>query len=551
VGRVPPADVVVPDESLSRQHARFTRTDDGVTLEDLGSTNGSWLGGENVTTATLKPGDVVLLGDVSAVVQELGLGAHLGLSGHERFVALLDAEVRRARHFGRPVAVAMVTGAHKEPLHAWHESVTASLRPVDSMALYSSSTLEILMPEMDGPGALRLIEGIATRTKQPLHAAVASFPVGGTTVDVLLQACRTALFLTSSHHPIRMAPSVGISESVREEGLTASGLIAESEAMREVLDMARRVARGTIPVFLRGETGTGKEVVARFIHAMGPRSERPLVTVNCAAIPPQLVEGTLFGHVKGAFTGASANHAGVFEAANTGTVLLDEVGELPPAAQAALLRVLEAKTVTRVGSTKETAVDVRIIAATHRDLEAMSARGEFREDLFYRLNAVTIDIPPLRDRRADILPLVDHFLAQARGQNEGSDVEGLAPEAGLALASYDWPGNIRELRNAVERAVVIAEHSVIGLRDLPRKVRDSHGGSADPPPVRVVSRRLRGEEEGFRACIERLESEIILEALEDCGGNQSEVARRLDIPRRTLVHKIKVLGIKRGGFDRR
>ena len=332
-------------------------------------------------------------------------------------------------------------------------------------------------------------------------------------------------------------------------------VVAVSDAFKATVKMARRIARGVIPVLLHGETGSGKEVVARFIHDAGPRKDEPMVAVNCAAIPSQLVESTLFGHERGAFTGATNARPGVFEAAHGGTVLLDEIGELPAAAQAALLRVLETKRVTRVGATNEIAVDVRILAASHRDLAALSERGEFREDLFYRLNAVTLDVPPLRERRDDILPLAEHFLADAIDVNK-STVRGMAPEARRALEAYDWPGNIRELRNAIHRAVVIAEHDVIGPGDLPRTLRpptsDAGVAAAETAPEderepdeAAPRRRLRREGESYRACVERLEKRILTNALTDAGGNQSEAARRLDLPRRTLVHKLKALGVKR------
>jgi DNA-binding NtrC family response regulator len=329
-------------------------------------------------------------------------------------------------------------------------------------------------------------------------------------------------------------------ESVRE------AFVAESMAMRELLELARRVARGVIPVLLHGETGTGKEVLARFMHDSSRRSEGPLVAVNCAAIPSQLIESTLFGHVRGAFTGASQAHAGVFEAASGGTVLLDEIGELPAAAQAALLRVLETKTVTRVGSTKEVPIDVRIIAASHRDLAKMVDAGTFREDVLYRLNAVTLEIPPLRERREDVAPLAELFLREASRRNERS-MQPLDESVRSALCRHTWPGNIRQLRNAIERAVVIADHDTIRLRDLPAEVRPMEAeGVESASSAETGKSSVRRTGETFRACIERVERELIVEALELTEGNQSEAARDLDMPRRTFVHKLRTFGIKKG-----
>jgi DNA-binding NtrC family response regulator len=361
---------------------------------------------------------------------------------------------------------------------------------------------------------------------------------------------------------VRIAETTGVvlaDPAAEEEG----GLVAESPAMKQLLVLARRVANGVIPLLLHGETGSGKEVLCRYIHEQGPRKHKPLVAVNCAAIPPQLVESTLFGHEKGAFTGANQAQKGVFEAAQEGTVLLDEIGELPAAAQAALLRVLESKKVMRVGSTKEIDVDVRIMAATHRDLEEMCKTGQFREDLLYRLNALALDIPPLRQRGEDVAPLAQRFLEQSSRSN-GRELSGFAPAALHALACYDWPGNVRELRNAIERAVVIAEHGTVTLSDLPRGVREAASASlgedptvdaaqpddaegSDAAPVRSGPTMWR-QGESFRACMERIESEVIVDALQVAGGSQTEAARLLEMPRRTLVHKIKVLGIKRRGY---
>jgi DNA-binding NtrC family response regulator len=279
-----------------------------------------------------------------------------------------------------------------------------------------------------------------------------------------------------------------------------------------------------------------------------------MVAVNCAAIPAQLVESTLFGHVKGAFTGATQAGTGVFEAASGGTVLLDEIAELPPPAQSALLRVLETKRVTRVGSTKEIEVDVRIMAATHRDLEAMSAEGTFRQDLYYRLNALTLELPPLRNRREDIAPLANRSLSEANASNQRS-VRGLTPDALEALKAYPWPGNVRELRNVIERAVVIADDDVITLADLPQRLRARFDTMPPPPEEGAAPEksatgtpRHRRTDESFRECIERIETDLILGALQEAGGNQSEAARILTMPRRTFINKMTGLGIRKRGY---
>lgn len=547
VGRTPPADLVVPDGSLSRQHARFGILRDEVVVEDLGSTNGTWLGGKAVNSESIRPGDVVMLGSVRVVIQALGGRPRLGLDGHDSFLASLERETTRSRHFGRPMSLLMMRSADRDvALHEWAQVVNDTLRDVDMVALYGGDTVEALLPETGEVEARQLAEKIERAvTSTTLRFGIAAFPDAGTSIERLVDAARGALQSTTLDQTIAHAPSAMVAEP---KPPSRGGIVANSPAMTELLAMAKRVARGNIPVLLHGETGTGKEVLAHFIHDNGPRRTKPLVAVNCAAIPSQLVESTLFGHIKGAFTGADQARAGVFEAARGGTVLLDEIGELPAAAQAALLRVLESKTITRVGSTKETAVDVRVVAASHRQLQDMVRHGNFREDLLYRLNAVTLEIPSLRDRREDIVPLVDHFLGSANEAN-GTTLTGLSDDARRLLESYAWPGNIRELRNVVERAVIIAEHDVIGPNDLPTRL------VAEEVPVAHVPGRaaghvatLRERGEAFRACMERLESQVLLEALEETGGNQAEAARRLDMPRRTLVHKIKVLGLRRDDY---
>ena len=416
VGRCPPADVCVPSPDLSRTHARFTLgPTNRVTVEDLGSTNSTWIRGARVQTAEIGPGEEVTLGDVFVCVQSMA-----------------------------PVAVAA-----------------------------------------------------AGRRDDAFVAVVAVAP-----------------------------------------------------AMCDVLSTAARVAPSSVPVIISGETGTGKEVIARYLHAHGPRARKPMVSVNCAAIPVHLVESTLFGHEKGAFTGADQRRKGVFEEADGGTVFLDEIGELPLSAQAALLRVLETARFVRVGSARETAVDVRVVAATHRDLEALRDAGAFRPDLYYRLGVITLAIPALRDRVEDIEPLAWRFVAGAGGDR----VRGIEADALARLRAYAWPGNVRELRNVIERAVVLTKSEWICEADLPAQVREvrpappraqvagAARGAAFLEPREAVSTPGLSE---LRAQLQDHESRSILETLQAVGWNQSEAARRLGIPIRTLANKVKARGLKK------
>jgi two-component system response regulator AtoC len=367
---------------------------------------------------------------------------------------------------------------------------------------------------------------------------VASFPEAASSADELLAQVLAAVQRTSAASPVSLASSdvPGTPAPAR-----AAAPVAASTSMRQLLDSAARLAKGAVPVLVLGETGAGKEVLARYLHDNGPRRGEPFVAVNCGAIPANLVESTLFGHEKGAFTGAAAQHRGVFESAGAGTVFLDEIGELPAVAQAALLRVLETKRITRIGSTRELDAPARIVAATHRDLEAMAATGAFRSDLLYRLNALTLHVPPLRDRREDLAELVDRFVVAANAANETA-VRGIDPDALDVLRAYRWPGNVRELRNAIDRAVVIARGETITIDDLPARIRACEA----PPPAAAQPAAALGDD--FRTRLDRAERDILVAALREADWNQSECARRLRMPLRTLVYKIKAHGLKKLGY---
>jgi len=562
IGRAPPADVQIDDESLSRSHARFTCVaDDTVRVDDLGSLNGTWLRGERVVQAEPRVGDEVVLGRVIvAICQHTpAAGALHGLMSHERLRVALEEEVVRAQYFGRSAAMLLVRAARGERVHVsrWLGRVQALLRPVDKMALYSLDAVAILLPEATMTTALELARTLTAprEGEAPLLAGVAASPETATSAEKLLEGCWTAAQNASPGRPVQAAPcgpwTLGGASSNRSPD---EAPVAVSPVMQKIYASVARLARSSIPVLLHGETGTGKEVIARSLHDLSPRSARPMVCVNCGAIPQQLVESTLFGHERGAFTGASQQQKGIFESADGGTVFLDEVGELPAAAQAALLRVLETKRVTRVGSTKEIDLDVRLIAATHRDLEAMSETGGFRVDLLYRLNTMTLTIPPLRERPEDIEPLARRFLTEANEAN-GSRIQGIESEALALMQSYTWSGNVRELRNAIERAVVIAEGEWISVEDLPERVRASPRRitrsieNAEDAADSAGEAGAPSESGSMRARMQHYEAQLIVEALRGSHWNQTEAARNLGMPLRTLVHRMKILGIKKLGFS--
>jgi two-component system response regulator HydG len=307
------------------------------------------------------------------------------------------------------------------------------------------------------------------------------------------KADELALFLGRALDDVRLRKETASLRRALHDRFSIENLIGSSAVMREVADLVDRVACTTVPVLILGETGTGKGVVARAIHAEGPRAHAPFVGVNCAALPDNLLESELFGHAKGAFTGASQARNGLFAEADGGTLLLDEIGEMSPALQAKLLHVLESNSVRPVGGTKERPVDVRLMAATHRDLRARVAKGEFREDLLYRLEVVTIELPPLRVRRGDLPDLLAHFLARERSKHPQSCVESFAPDAAELLLEYAWPGNVRELEHLVERVVVLGRSPRVTAAELPLSVRTRAANltpfSGPVLPIREMQRR--------------------------------------------------------------
>lgn len=300
-------------------------------------------------------------------------------------------------------------------------------------------------------------------------------------------------------------------------------VIARSCAIQSLFKRVSRFARTEAPVVVYGETGTGKEVVARVLHANSSRADNPFVAINVAALPADLLESEIFGHGKGAFTGASVVKQGLFEVAHKGTIFLDEIGELPLTMQAKFLRVLQDGEMRRVGETQAFAVDVRVVCATHRDLAALVASGKFREDLYYRLNVLTVEVPPLRDREADILPLAEHFLSLERSESPG-----FTEQAEKCLLAYSWPGNVRELQNAVKHGAALAAGAKIDAEDLPDPVRLNRQSNAS------VALDLRS--------LAEVEKEHILRVLTACGGSQSDAAKILGVARNTLWRKLKDLG---------
>ena len=315
-------------------------------------------------------------------------------------------------------------------------------------------------------------------------------------------------------------------------------LIGASEPIRQVLDFVRKVADSDSTVMIQGESGTGKELVARMLHFNSLRKDRPLVPVNCGAIPENLLESELFGHEKGAFTGATHTRMGRFELANGGTIFLDEIGEMSLPLQVKLLRVLQERAFERVGGNRTVQVDVRIVAAANQDLESLVEEKRFRQDLFYRLNVIPIVIPPLRERRSDIPLLIDHFLTRFN-QTKHTGIAGIDPEALRLLTAYDWPGNIRELENMIERLVVLKKQGTLVAEDLPEKI------SRKPAAPDLKEQFIRFSEGGINLSreVEEYENHLIIEALRKANGVTTRAAQLLHLNRTTLVEKLKRKGV--------
>lgn len=326
-------------------------------------------------------------------------------------------------------------------------------------------------------------------------------------------------------------------ESLREElrgkGVTTDQIIFESDAMNEVVNLSGRVADSNATVLIQGESGTGKELISKLIHNLSPRSEKPMIVVNCAALAENLLESELFGHEIGAFTGASKRRTGRFEEADGGTLFLDEIGEISPSVQVKLLRFVQEKEFQRVGGNQTIRSDVRIICATNQDLFVKVNQGKFREDLYYRLNVVTIQVPPLRKRREDIPPLIEHFLNHYTVENN-KEIQGIVPEARDLLIKYDYPGNVRELENIIERAVVICRRSLIATRDLPFSSQLPASGNDISIPDKGT----------LKESVEALETQLISKALDRTSNHQTRAANLLSISERMLRYKLKKYGFK-------
>jgi two-component system response regulator AtoC len=552
IGRGERCDVCVDHPSVSRLHVRLQLGAE-VIVVDAGSRNGTRVGGRPLGESAqmvLQPGEALTIGDVSLLLQERAAnGRRRRVWDHPYFENRTEEECQRGEAAGQAFALVHL---HLSPALGDDDAITRlgpALRATDVLASYGPGELELLAPGADRAEAeqraARMVNELG-RAGVLARTGVAAFPVDG-----------------ASHHALASRALA------RLRGLdTHTGevrVVVASPRMRELHGLLERVAGADISVLLLGETGVGKEVIAETLQRRSRRKDGPFVRLNCAALTESLLESELFGHERGAFTGATATKPGLLESAAGGTVLLDEVGELPMTVQVKLLRVLEERTVMRVGGLTPIAIDLRLIAATNRDLTAEIARGRFREDLFYRLAGVTITVPPLRDRLEELEPLAQMFIASFCQRNQLAGQPHLSARAVEALRQHRWPGNLRELRNLVERAVLLAQGPLILPEHLPLPLGEGRPTEGRALELRPAEARLGSEGRASeprpgegrpsvtappgvplpRAADLDAERERIVAALEACAGNQTRAAQALGISRRTLVYRLDLFGLAR------
>ena len=520
IGRDGEDDVRLDDAEASRHHARLY-VGPTLEIEDLGSMNGTRLRGELVPPgrrAVVLPGEAISIGWATLMIQRRRPVVRIRrLPTHAYFEGRLEEECERASATGATFAVVRLHVAPGTTAETASGIVATLLRPGDVLASYGPDEYELLLLESNRKRAEgvaeRMLEGLGRRAIDA-RSGLAFFPTDGRSADGLIaRACE------------------------RVQGRDVSGPPSADEIrcgpeMRRVHLLARRAAAANINVLILGETGVGKEVLAESIHAQSPRADKPFVRLNCAALSPSLLESELFGHEKVAFTDAHEAKPGLLESAEGGTVLLDEIGELPSPLQVKLLRVIETRQVMRVGALKPRAIDVRFLAATNRILEDEVARGAFRQDLYYRLNGISLVIPPLRARTDEIAPLARLFL-DAAAKRDGRPLPVLSAAAVKLLESYPWPGNIRELRNDVERALLLSTGDSITPEDLPlEKMRGTPAAMAAAPAAPAPA--IRGDD-----------YQRIIDSLAQCSGNQTRAARLLGMSRRTFCARLKAYNIPR------
>jgi two-component system response regulator AtoC len=534
VGRSPSATLRSEDPSVSRLHAKVRVANGQAYVVDLGSHNGTRVNGERFEgERLLQPSDIVSVGNLTLVYQERtapkGQPARLEVAEWRKRI---PAELERSRRHGSSFVVAAVELG--TVLGDVGRVAAEQLRSLDSFCVEGKNLL-VLLPELSFEDATVPIERLlrALQLVAPnARAGFASSPADGVDPDALVKRARDAAQKLSGGELSHAADGAILTVGERE-------IVAAAPAMVQLYTVIRRLARSDIPVLVHGETGSGKENAAYALHHWSPRHAQKMLTVNCAALPEQLIESELFGYERGAFSGADRPRAGLFEAANGGTLFLDEVGELSAQAQAKLLRAVENRRISRLGSSEEREIDVRLVAATNRSLEGEIKAGRFRQDLFFRLSAATVSIPPLRSRPQDLLLLARRFLEQACAAL-GKPVPAIAPATLRLLGEHAWPGNVRELKNAMDYLAATVTEPVLEPGCLPpsivsdRRTEQTPAASAEAPPLGDLYEEIR-----------QLERRRIAEALEAAGGVQVKAAELIGMPLRTFAGKVRLYGLHR------
>jgi len=541
IGRDPACELHVDDPSLAPRHAVLSMGPP-VRIEDLGSGLVTSIRQDRVEPGApveVAPGDILHVGGVILMVEGRGTAPPRRILPHGYFEMRLEEECNRAGRYHSAFALLHISCDPGCPSTAIEEVLANSVRLVDVVAADGPSDYEVMLvdtaPEDTRPVIARLEAQLAERGGKPRIGA-AAYPRDGRSADALLARANAELAPRAA--PQEAAPAPG--------------------AMQDLYGMVERIAWSDISVLIFGETGVGKERLAEAVHRNSRRTAMPFLRLNCAALTETLLESELFGHEKGAFTGAQSAKTGLLESANGGTVFLDEVGDMPMTTQVKLLRVIEERKVRRVGALKPLPIDVRFVAATNRDLEQEVQRGAFRKDLFFRLNGISFVIPPLRERVGEIEGLSRLLVTDACKRLGRAKEPQLSPEVLALLQQYPWPGNIRELRNALERAVLLCTGDRLELSHLPAEKmsshfaarRSAHGPASTPPPILAVppASMLRGTPlvpSELREQLAQAERQRIVEALSHCAGNQTEAAQALGISRRTLVKRLTAFNIPR------
>jgi DNA-binding NtrC family response regulator/pSer/pThr/pTyr-binding forkhead associated (FHA) protein len=513
LGRGEKSDVVIPDPEVSRQHVALAFDGERCTLEDL-SGKGTLVAGNSMRKGVLEDGADLALGQWRAVFRLHGSGQD---ESPTEVGPRTELKPRDSASRWQPAQVRIKQGANEtvHKLGADTETFTVGKDPSCDLVVQDSFISGRHLKVTRREGHFHVVDTNSTNGTWMGQVRVFEVEVG---LPTTLRVGETDVIL----EPITPA----------RKDHSFHGIIGNDAAVRQLADLIERVAPSTAAVAILGESGTGKELVARALHECSPRAERPYIPVNCAAISKELIESELFGHEKGAFTGASAAHKGAFEEADGGTLFLDEIGELPLDLQAKLLRALENGEIKRVGASRPSHVDVRVVAATNKDLLAQAREGRFREDLYYRLCVVPLHLPPLRNRRGDILALAEHFLRtySPRGQTVR-----FTPTAIDRLQHHTWPGNIRELRNVVHRALLLRKGAAIDAGDI----------SFDQEVNRETGVMVPEFTQGMtlEQMLFKLERQIVESALRRYGGNRERVARELGIARSTLFKRLKEWGL--------